>query len=505
MDNRDRHQARCEGCLKIKKLGRVAGICELGLCPIGKPSFQSGCFFSCRLRRISAPLLSILKSALFLWLLLCFEGLPALARQQRDGHSARSTQRGRLSSLARAGAISLDLHEANMGDVLRLLAKQNALNIIASDSVKGTITLTLQNVSVEEALEGILRAKGYRYLIDGDIIVVKQEKEFGITDMETRVYRLHHVDANNVLEAIAEIKSPAAKVKVLTPGFNNRADVYEINKRRSFREEQFWQRSSVLLVTDLPSHLDAIDKVIAALDVAVPQIMIAARLIELAPQEKNGLGIEWDRELKTEFFDIDQSKSPTYDYSAQTRRGMSFNLATLNARQFKIVLKYLQEHTNSRLLSNPRILTMDNEPSDISVGTTFPIPFITRGSIGQGDIVTFTYKDVNITLRVTPHVTEDSTVTMHVNPIIEEVTGEVVIDQNSAPITAKRKVDTVVKVRSGHTVVIGGLIREKEVETLKKVWLFGDLPLLGHLFRSKDKEKMQTDLVIFLTPQIVGK
>jgi type II secretory pathway component GspD/PulD (secretin) len=236
----------------------------------------------------------------------------------------------------------------------------------------------------------------------------------------------------------------------------------------------------------------------------VPQILIEARLIEMQPQDKKGIGIDWDKQLSAQIFNIDETHGAGFAYSFQASQGHHINFATLNGQQFNLALKFLREHTDSKLLSNPRILAMDNEPSDISVGTTFPIPSITRGTGGQGDIVTFTYKDVNIALRVIPHVTEDSTVTMYVNPIIEEVTGEVKIDVNTAPITAKREVDTVVKVPSGHTVAIGGLIREKSVRTTKKVWLLGDIPLLGLLFRASDSDVVQTDLVIFLTPRIVG-
>ena len=92
---------------------------------------------------------------------------------------------------------------------------------------------------------------------------------------------------------------------------------------------------------------------------------------------------------------------------------------------------------------------------------------------------------------------------MYVNPIIEEVTGQVAVDKNSAPITSKREVDTVVKVRNGDTIVIGGMIKERELVTVSKVWLLGSVPLLGHFFRNTEVSKQETDLLIFITPKIV--
>lgn len=410
----------------------------------------------------------------------------------------------RLNKLGSSEPISIDVHEADIGNVLRLLARQNDLNIVASDSVRGKITLTLQQVTVAQALDNILRANGFKYVLDDDIITVQPARSFPIYEMETRVYRLKHIEAGNVMEAIQEIKSPNGKIKMLTPSFHNRTDTYETNKKFVPREDQYWLRSSVLIVTDTPANLEAMDRIIQALDLPVPNVMIEARLVELSPQEKSAIGIDWDKQLAAQVFNIDESHGPGFAYSFQASKGQRVNFATLNALQFNLALKFLKENTNSKLLSYPRVISMDNEPADIRVGTTFPIPSITRGTGGQGDFVTFYYKNVDIALRVIPHVIDDSTVTMYVNPIIEEVIGEVKIDINTAPITNKREVDTVVKVRSGHTVVIGGLIREKVLRTVKKVWLLGDIPLLGLLFRGTEHEKVQTDLVIFLTPRILN-
>ena len=178
-------------------------------------------------------------------------------------------------------------------------------------------------------------------------------------------------------------------------------------------------------------------------------------------------------------------------------------MGTLTTSEFSAVLNFLNSNTSTKLISNPRILAMDNEPSDISVGTNFPIPQINRGVGGQGDVVTFTFRDVTIMLRVTPHVTAGEAITMYVNPIIEEVTGQITVSGNTAPITTRREVDTVVKVKNGETIVIGGMIKEREVLTVDKVWLLGDIPLLGHFFQNKSSDKQQTDLVIFITPKIM--
>ena len=414
-----------------------------------------------------------------------------------------------LQKLSRGERISIDVRDAELGNVLRMLARQNGLNIVAPEEAKTRITVSLRNVTVEQALESILRANGYGYRIEKGVILVKPlSKGFSVHEMETRVYRLRYIDAHNLQEALLDLKSPEGRIKVLTSSFHNRKDVYDVNSKTAPRREtKYWLRSSVLLVTDYPENLEAMDQLVAQLDVPVPQVMIEARLIETSPQHNTNIGIDWSKALAAALFDeIVLEGGTVYRYSTQTQLnagGKGLTFGTLTTSQLNAVLNFLQTKMNSRLLSNPRILAMDNEPSDISVGTNVPIPQITRGVGGQGDMVTFSYKDVNITLRVIPHVVDDEMITMYVNPIIEEITGQVTVEKNSAPITSRREVDTVVKVKSGDTIVIGGMIKEQTVVRVDKIWLLGSLPLIGHVFRNKRVERQQTDLLIFITPRIV--
>lgn len=435
---------------------------------------------------------------------------PVVARKpaQRPAEKWRVRQRRQLQALGRGGQISIDFRNAEIGNVLRVLARQNGLNIVASDSVTGKITVSLRNVSMEQALESILHANGYKFLIENQIILVKPASAFNVHEMESRVFRLNHIDAHNLVKSISDLRSPEGKIKVLTTSFHNRDDVYEVNEKiQPSRQQKYWLRSSVVLVTDFPANLEAISRLVKELDKPVPQIMIEAKLVETSPRDNNSLGIDWSKSIAAELFDqIVLPGGDIYRYSTQSpipNRSQSLNFGTLNTTQFNAVLNYLKSHMNTRLVSNPRILAMDNEPSDISVGTKFPIPQITRGVGGQGDIVTFLYRDIDIKLRVIPHVVDSSAILMYVNPVIEEVTGQVTVAENTAPITSKREVDTVVKVHNGDTIVIGGMIKEREVISISKVWLLGDIPLLGHLFRNKTTERQQTDLLIFITTNIV--
>ncbi|MCA9731645.1 MAG: hypothetical protein H6696_02475 [Deferribacteres bacterium] len=428
--------------------------------------------------------------------------------QPKPANPGKFTRGSLLRHLDRGVKITADFRDADIGNVLRLFARQNSINIVASDSVRGNITVALHDVSLEQALESILLANGYDYVILNDVVLVKPEDQIHTEAMTTRVFQLKHANANNLVEPITELISEKGKVQVIPTTFHNKKDVYEVNDRiQPDRELRYWLRSSMLLVRDFPAQIEMIADFIKNVDIAVPQILIEAKLLEVTPVTESNVGIDWSKSLAVDLFDeIRTGGDKVRSYSTSTglpNTDGRLTMGTLTTSEFSAVLNFLNSNTSTKLISNPRILAMDNEPSDISVGTNFPIPQINRGVGGQGDVVTFTFRDVKIMLRVTPHVTAGEAITMYVNPIIEEVTGQITVSGNTAPITTRREVDTVVKVKNGETIVIGGMIKEREVLTVDKVWLLGDIPLLGHFFQNKSSDKQQTDLVIFITPKIM--
>lgn len=407
------------------------------------------------------------------------------------------------SALLKRDLISLDVREAEIGNVLRLLAKQSKLNIVASKEVTGTITVSLAKVSTKEALDMVVKANGFDYVTEGDVILVKSRESFGGSELETKVYHLKYIDAYNVKNAAAQVLSPQAKVEIFYANFKPilGAKAGAEGEGNAAPED----RSSILIVTDSPENIQQLDAMIAALDRPTSQIMIEAKLIEVSPQDEQRLGINWDKTISSEVFrEFVLPSGQTYRNSFDTPlAGGKLNYGTLNLGEYSATLDFLNAHTNTKLVSNPRILARDNEEAVISVGTTVPIPQINRGIGGTGDVVTFQYMNVSISLRVTPHVGEDETITLSVNPVIEEIIGEVKAGSNSAPITSRREVTTVVNLASDETMVIGGLIKENTIETVSKVWMLGDVPLIGNLFRHKEMNKEQTDLLIFITPRLL--
>ncbi len=427
--------------------------------------------------------------------------LPAPGKTMADGEN---------SGIPWNDIVAFEFHDTPLKDALRLIAKTNRLNMVIADGVQGKVTVDLKNVTLRQAIDIVVATQNCDYLVSGDIITVKPVGVLYAGGRQTKVYYLKYADAENVAQVIRQVASNDSLVKVFygeylyatgeTSAGANRAKANKVGV-------QGIRRSSTLVVTDRPEKIEEIDGVIARLDAPPKQIMIESKLVEMAPNKNKTVGINWDNTLTMAL--QWQKLLPTgdaLDYSILDDafgEGGEWKMGKLSASQFKAVIDFLDTKTNSELISNPQLLAMDNEESSISVGTTVPVPRIQRGLGGQGDMITFDYKEVNIQLNVTPHLSDNGEITMYVNPVIEEITGWVTYGEQTAPITDKRTVNSIVSVRSGETVVIGGLIKTQTVKTTKKVWFLGSIPLIGRLFQHEKNEDKKTNLIIFITPKLV--
>jgi len=403
--------------------------------------------------------------------------------------------------------VSFEFNSTPIKDALRLVAASNNLNMVIGEEVKGRVTMDLKNVTLKQALDEITHTHDCDYIVSDGIITVKSVNVEYAGGRITKIYRLKYADAENAASVIKQVVSNDSLVQVFHPEFLNFSVAGKNRMKKNEVAVQGIRRSSILVVTDRPEKIKEVDKVIQELDKPPTQIMIESKVVELAPTRTNQLGINWDKTLTAalQWQEI-LPNGKTNSYSALNEspdKGGEWRMGHLTTSEFKAVLDFLKEKTDSKLISNPRLLAMDNEESSMSVGTTVPIPVIQRGMGGQGDMVTFQYKEVNIQLNVTPHVTPDGNITMYINPVIEEISNWVEYMGQRAPVTSKRTVNSIISVKNGETVVIGGLIKNQRVRTRQKIWLLGSLPLLGKLFQHEKYEEKQTDLMIFITPTIV--
>ncbi len=259
---------------------------------------------------------------------------------------------------------------------------------------------------------------------------------------------------------------------------------------------------SLIIITDEETNVH-IDQVIKQLDRPKPQVLIKVVFVEVTHRDELDIGIEGSLGYTQETRDGELQSNYGSLFSATLRSQGGFQLLDSD---FSVTARALAEAGNFEVLSRPSILARNNQEAIITVGQE--VPFIRNPTISNTGQQTFPveYEDIGIILRVTPFITSDGLVEMIVAPEISTISDETIpINNIDYPVYAKRSAETVVVTGNGKTVVIGGLMERNRRETVRKVPLLGDIPLLGWAFRRKIKEDTKTELLIFLTPYVVNQ
>lgn len=381
--------------------------------------------------------------------------------------------------------VTLQATNMPVGDVLKMLADRSGLNIVTSPEVSAhAITIRLANTPFEEALNLVVRAAGLGYERVGSTILVADLTSLANrTGLVTRVYDLQHADPENVARAL-EVVTKSVSMDI------------EHNR---------------VIVRATQSELEQAEQVIKSLDAKPQQILLEARLIEVNVSKLEEMGIDWEKITKL-------STMVTEGYHGGARAG---DLPEeIDYTEIGDVHKfYRQEHTfefaldalitddNARLLSNAEITTIDGRMAEIFAGETVPVVITSLQSPGAagGTLQNIQLEkiDVGIKLNITPRLSEDGMITALVQPEVSRILKFVGPDSD-LPQTSTRRAQTYVRVHDGQTIYLGGLLSEEKRKTVKKVPLLGDIPLFGFIFRHTRDETTRFDLVIEITPHLVG-
>jgi len=434
------------------------------------------------------------------------------------------------------GFVQLDYVDVDIRLVLRMFSKKFNINIVPSQMVQGTVNIRLSNVHWEKALQTILEMHKLVMQRDEDIIKVITAEEVGEEPVKTKIYTLGYTGAQDTIKIIGPLLTDRGHVQVDTA-------------------------TNKLIITDVPTQFEAVENVIAELDKQTPQILIEAVIIEKETDVGENIGIKWDflKEYDVGFEDIakmwtksdfrtidsidkksitqaytshpgtvdeNQTKRPvvaSYESSrTETRLGKDFSTpettyrhlirsATLSPSDFDLTISALLDNADVEIKSQPRLTTVDNRAAAIKVAKEWPIPQYTYNSdTGRFEITGFIFKDIGIILKVIPHINKDSYITLDVEPIVSKSDETLVFGGGGGstaeiPIIEIRTATTRVIVRSGETLVIGGLISSDTTEISSKIPLLGSIPLLGGLFRHKSLATETRDLIIFITPTIISE
>jgi type IV pilus assembly protein PilQ len=422
--------------------------------------------------------------------------------------------------------IDLDLKDADIHNILRLLADVGRVNIVTADDVSGNVTIRMRNVPWDQALDVVLQAKGLGMVRAGNLIRVAPlatlqkerelrlaaaKQEYELTPLETRLIPVSYAQADELQARAKDLLSPRGSIAVD-------------------------ERTNVLIARDISGNLNNIEELVRSLDTQTPQVLVEARIVEATSRYLRDIGIQWggdvtfseatgnptglafpstvtssgggyDNQTNSRGLSPFQGNVPQPNFAvnlpAATGTGqggaIGFSLGSID-KNLNIGLRLSAAEASGllRIVSSPRILTLDNRDARISQGTLIPFSQISA----QG--VQTTFQEAKLQLLVKPHVTADGSVAMHVKINRDEPD----FNQTSArgdPTILKREAETDLLVMDGHTAVIGGIFTRNTGRNLDQVPFFGDIPILGILFQRRRASDTRNELVIFITPRIVNR
>ena len=445
--------------------------------------------------------------------------------------------------------ISLDIKGMDIVDVLKMLAARSGINIVVGKNVSGRVTLFLKDVNVWDAFEIVLLANDLAYEKKGEIINVMTQRDYELQygqryldKKEAKVVQLKYAKAADLSRALNQIKTNIGRV-VVDEGSNTIALIdtpdkikemddfirstdlpietrlFSLNYAQADKLQPKIQetltkgvgyirvdeRTNKIAVTDYPAKLEEIANVISAFDEKTPQVLIDAQIIEIKPSDKFEMGVDWDFWIKNHF---DIKAALPVGTANRLLLGTS-SAAPSKKGEYKAILDLLRTIGDTKILSSPRIMALNNQEAKILVGTKDA--YITSATSQAGDTSvtsqTVNFVDVGIKLYVTPTINRDGFVTMKIKPEISSATRTDITSEGQItqiPIVTTSESETTVMVKDGVTIIIGGLRKDERLKTVKKIPLIGDIPLLGFFFRSTSDELKKTELVILLTPHIMS-
>ena len=440
----------------------------------------------------------------------------AAALQEPIGTQAVPHQRGLQASHYRGKKISLDFKDADIQNVLRLIAEVSDKNIVISEAVKGKVTVRLLNIPWDMALDVILKTYalekeelGPNILRVAPYTQLKREREEArnaeealekVESLETRLVPVNYAKANDLQSVIGRLKSKRPDATILVDS-----------------------RTNSIIIRDLPLNIEEMIGLIKALDTQTPQVLIEAKIVELDVNFERELGIQWG----TQFNAGPATGNPTGlnfpntasvggvvdNISGQTVPGIAspvvnlpaavdssaggalgFSLASItNSFQLDAQLSALEKRNHARVLSSPRVATLSNQEARINQGQE--VPYQTTSDEGTKT----EFKEAVLALSVTPQITFDRSIIMNIL-----VTNDTPIrDPTVGFIIGTKEARTTVLVKDGDTAVIGGIYTNNDAESLGGVPYLMDIPVAGSLFKKKGELNKRTELIIFITPRII--
>lgn len=378
-------------------------------------------------------------------------------------------------------SVELEYKNADVVNILRSFAWTHNLNIVTSPDVKGSVTVNLKNITVENALKAILNVNGLVYSVKDDIIYVSSGDREGV-ELETEVIFLNYIAAGSAQNLLRKVLSPKGDIK--TDEVQNS-----------------------LIVTDYPPNIQRVKDLLKKVDIPPQQILVEAKVVDITSNEVKALGTTWNVEYAPGrgLFDRVTQTAEEADLTmsmaeqSSTLSGGQFVLNTFSIKGLNVTatIDALIRDGKANLLASPSIAVLNGQEARIIIGQRYPIKERTQTTTGTTETTTFV--DIGTTLKVTPQINDDGYITMRVHPEVSSLAESL----DAGPRITTREADTTVRVREGETLVIGGLIKQQSDVSQDKIPILGDIPLIGALFSRKEGTDQQIELAVFITPRIL--
>jgi len=457
-------------------------------------------------------------------------------------------------------AITLDVRDMNIVDVIKFLALKGEFNIVISPTVSGRATVLLNSVTIKDSLDIVIIANNLAYKVQGNILQVMSSAEyealFGkkFSDKTTvSIVRLNYSKPSYVLAALDSIKSNVGKiiidedtgsvVMIDTPEAIEKmkiaieeiekpletfvftlqyadADVVADKLRSRIDAKSVGSiipdnRSNKLIVRAFPDRRKEVEEIIRQIDTPTKEVLVDARILQIVLKPQYDVGIDWQLDFRDSSSDELQKLSfrnvflDAANLSSSEDLGSQFGqvaVGNFDEDVFEATIRALKQVSDTKILSNPQILVTNNEEAKIHIGDTVPYIISTTSGTGDNAITSedVRFVDVGLKLNVTPVINDDDYVTMRLRPEISTVVASIESEGGGIPQVNKTEVETTVMVKNGHTIVMGGLKRDDKVHTKKGIPVLMDLPYLGKMFSHQADSFTQTEIVILITPHVIS-
>lgn len=368
-----------------------------------------------------------------------------------------------LSLVLATNLISIDVHDADLGDVFALLAAQSGRNIVTDDTVKPQrVTIHLHDVTFDRALAVILSADGLIVRRNGNVLIVGAAPPATPSPSPppsrlrpTKAYHLEYVKADDAIKAL---KLLTADGSYIADGDHNTAIVDGDDAVQS-------TAATLFATIDRPS----------------PQVLFEVKVADVTPQnDSSNFGVEVGG----------------MNLQGTATTGAASYVFASGRIPVNVTLNALISQGRAQILATPKLVTLNNKEADLLIGETYPI--VTTTSVLGGQNVQFV--DVGVKLRLTPTIGEGGVVTAELHPEYSEIEG---VTTTGYPIITNRKIDSTLRVSDAQTIVLGGLMRDVSDETITKIPGLSEIPILGKFFQNKQADHERDEIVFLITPHVI--